>query len=176
MTDEPAMKWVGVSGSTLPISREVDTDVRREVTAIVEAGDGVVTGGALGVDWIAANAALRADPSGRSVVVILPTSKEEWLAYHEKSVSLGYLAPKYYEIQRDLLDALDACGSLEEHPENNLDNGATSWRNAEVVACSDELMAFQVNRSGGTQQTMNFAKQAGIPVQVFRYRVRSLGL
>jgi predicted Rossmann fold nucleotide-binding protein DprA/Smf involved in DNA uptake len=47
------MKWIGISGSRLLTSSQVEEDVRREVRTILEQGDGIVTGGALGVDSFA---------------------------------------------------------------------------------------------------------------------------
>ncbi len=41
----------------------------------------------------------------------------------------------------------------------------------EVIKASDELVAFHINRSEGTQNAINKAKQKGILVRVFEYTI-----
>ena len=44
-------------------------------------------------------------------------------------------------------------------------------RNSLIVELADELMAFQVNKSAGTQDTIDKARLKGIPVSVREYTV-----
>ncbi|MGH7202881.1 MAG: hypothetical protein ACREHC_00370 [Candidatus Levyibacteriota bacterium] len=47
------MKWVGISGSWRITNKPVETDVRKAVGTILASNNGIVTGGALGVDYFA---------------------------------------------------------------------------------------------------------------------------
>jgi drug/metabolite transporter (DMT)-like permease len=66
------------------------------------------------------------------------------------------------------------CGgsSLVEHPERPHVVDVTTYylRNQDVVDVADELLAFQVNASGGTQDTVDKARLKGIRVVVFTYQ------
>ena len=44
-------------------------------------------------------------------------------------------------------------------------------RNTEVINSADKLIAFQVNKSGGVQDTVDKAKKKGIPVRLFSYTI-----
>ena len=59
-----------------------------------------------------------------------------------------------------------------EHPERPqvVDVTAYYLRNQDVVDVADELLAFQVNASSGTQDTVDRARLKGIPVVVFTYQ------
>ena len=76
------MRWVGVSGSWRYAPAGLEGAVRREVTAALAAGKSVVTGGALGVDYWAAETALSIDPA--RLKVILPTSLTTYAAHYQR--------------------------------------------------------------------------------------------
>ena len=63
------------------------------------------------------------------------------------------------------------AGALVEHPERPqvVDVSTYYRRNQDVVDVADELLAFQVNDSGGVQDTVDRARAKGIPVVVFTY-------
>ena len=46
-------------------------------------------------------------------------------------------------------------------------------RNQDVVNAADELLAFQVNASAGTQDTVDKARVKGIPVAIFTFEAAS---
>ncbi|HTK85564.1 MAG TPA: hypothetical protein VL625_10820, partial [Patescibacteria group bacterium] len=56
------MKWIGISGTWRTTSEQVEQDVRAAVRAIIAAGDGIISGGATGVDFFAADEALKLVP------------------------------------------------------------------------------------------------------------------
>ena len=41
----------------------------------------------------------------------------------------------------------------------------------QIVEKADELVAFHVNKSHGTQYTIELAKKKGIPVKIFSYSI-----
>lgn len=46
-----SMKWIAIAGTWRNINEQVEKDVRQEVSALIQEGNGIVTGGALGVDF-----------------------------------------------------------------------------------------------------------------------------
>lgn len=160
------MIWVGISGSWRnPVP---DGDVEREVLLALEAGKGIVTGGALGVDYRAAVTAVRYDPS--RLRIILPTSLETFLNHHFRRVKQGVLTHEQVNDLAWVLTGAQERGCVEEHPERKT-VGRTSYyaRNQDVVNMADELIAFRVNNSAGTGDTIRRAKEKSIPVRVFTY-------
>ena len=67
------MQWIAISGSWRNPSKQVEHDVRITVANIISTGDGIVTGGALGVDYFATAEALIYDPMASQIKIILPT-------------------------------------------------------------------------------------------------------
>lgn len=67
------------------------------------------------------------------------------------------------------------AGGLTEHPERPQVVNVTTYylRNQDVVDAADELLAFQVNASAGTQDTVDKARMKGIPVTVFTFEAAS---
>jgi len=59
------MKWVAISGSWRKTNEEVENDVRQAVREIIKRGDGIVTGGALNVDYFATDEALKVNPEAK---------------------------------------------------------------------------------------------------------------
>lgn len=57
------MKWVAISGSWRKTDKKVENDVRREVRKIITSGNGIVTGGALEVDFFATDEVLKLNSS-----------------------------------------------------------------------------------------------------------------
>jgi hypothetical protein len=161
--------WVGVSGSwryMLPGLREA---VHQEVAAALAAGKSIVTGGALGTDYWATEVALGVDPA--RLKVILPTSLVIYAAHYRQRAAEGFISIQQAENLIMQLEAVMQAGSLVEHPERpQVVNVATySLRNQDVVDAADELLAFQVNASAGTQDTVDRARTKGIPVAVFTF-------
>jgi hypothetical protein len=168
------MKWIGISGSWRIEAPGIADDVRREVRAVIERGDGIVTGGALSVDFIATKTALAADYTGKSVKVILPTSLSDYIAHYRQRASEGVITGARAEALIAQLQQVKACGSLVENPTHSIVDQTTYYlRNLEVVKASDELLAFIVNGSAGVQDTIDKAREAGKVVTVFAYSVES---
>lgn len=166
------MKWIRISGSWRASCPELEKDVEREVNYILDSSNGIITGGALGVDYRATRVALRRFPNGNRIRVILPTSLDRYISHYQKRAVEGVIT----HLQADSLIAqLKAVQSLQALVENirvkQVDSDSYYARNGVVVNASDELLAFQVNGSAGTQDTIDKALQKGIPVHVFRYIV-----
>jgi hypothetical protein len=165
--------WVGVSGSwryALPGLREA---VHKEVAAALAAGKSIVTGGALGTDYWATEVALSIDPAW--LKVILPTSLVTYAAHYRRRAAEGAISAQQAENLIRQLEAVEQAGGLVEHPERPQVVNVTTYylRNQDVVDAADELLAFQVNASAGTQDTVDKAQMKGIPVVVFTFDAAS---
>lgn len=167
------MKWIGISGSWRLINREVEDDVRSSVANIIGQGDGIVSGGALGVDYIATLEALRLNPKANRIKIILPSSLEIFAAHFRTRSVEGVITIEQAELLINLLSKIKESGSLIEMGYAELNEESYYARNSEVLKASDELMAFQVNNSSGTQDTINKARAIGLNVAIKQYEINN---
>ena len=148
--------------------------MRAAVQEIVKAGKGLVTGGALGVDYIATDEYLKCDPSAAHLKIFIPTTLEKYAAHYRKRAREGVITPVQAEALITQLEKVrDARpASLIENPiVAEIDKTAYFNRITEIIDVADELVAFQVNASEGTQHTINKARRKGIPVKISTYTV-----
>jgi hypothetical protein len=166
------MKWIGITGSWRKSSPELELDLEREVTAVLRSGNGIVSGGALGVDYQATELALLYSPNGLQLKIFLPTPLNVYAAHYRKRANEGIISADQAEALIHQLEAVNKLGSLIINSEQSEVNEETYYlRNTEVMNSSDEILAFQVNNSLGTQDAIDKARQQGIPVKVFKYIV-----
>lgn len=83
------MKWVGISGGWRHIDQKIEDDVRKVVSEIMKRGDGIVSGGALNVDFVALDEALKYDRCGERIKVFLPTTLDKYVAHYRRHAALG---------------------------------------------------------------------------------------
>ena len=147
--------------------------MHEEVAAALAAGKSIVTGGALGTDYWATELALRIDPA--RLKVILPTSLVIYAAHYRRRAAEGVISAQQAEDLIRQLEAVAQAGGLVEHPEPAQIVNVTTYylRNQDVVDAADELLAFQVNASAGTQDTVDKARMKGIPVAIFTFEAAS---
>lgn len=167
------MTWVGVAGSSRYVLPGLRETVHEEVAAALAAGKSIVTGGALGTDYWATEIALSIDAA--RLRVILPTSLVTYAAHYRRRAAKGVISTRQTESLIRQLETVAQASGLVEHPERpQVVNVATyHLRNQDVVDAADELLAFQVNASAGTQDTMDRARMKGIPVSVFTFEAAS---
>lgn len=168
------IKWVGISGGWRKIDKRVEADVRKVVKDIINEGNGIVSGGALGVDYVATDEALKLNPSATQIKIYLPTTLEIYSAHYRKRATERVITSEQAEMLISQLERLVKANkeALIENMENKVVNTETYYqRNMEVVKTSDELIAFHVNGSAGTQDTINKAKERGISVKKFEYTI-----
>ncbi|MDE1151742.1 MAG: hypothetical protein PW788_04315 [Micavibrio sp.] len=167
------MRWAAISGSWRTVDETVAQDVRAEVKALLAAGNGIVTGGALGVDYIATDEALKNDPAARQIKIIIPTSLSDYANHYFKKGEEGVITPKQAS---DLIAQLTEVkrrnpGAVEEMSYTACNTESYFARNGRVIAESQDLLAFQVNDSPGTQDTIDKAKAAGMQVIHRKYSI-----
>ena len=143
------------------------------MAAALAAGKSVVTGGALATDYWATEVALIIDPA--RLKVILPTSLVTYAAHYRRRAAEGVISARQAESLTRQLEAVAQAGGLVEHPERAQIVNVTTYylRNQDVVDAADELLAFQVNASAGTQDTVDKARMKGIPVAIFTFEAAS---
>ena len=173
------MKWIGVSGSWRKMNQEIDDKVRNVVREIMLRGDGIVSGGALGVDSIALDEALKIDSVAERIKIFLPTTLEVYSAHYRKHATFGTITNKQAEGLIDQLTRLKKINpkalieSLDVNFTEETKKQMYYRRNTDVVNALDELVAFQVRSEQseglGTADAVGKARAKGIPVQLFQY-------
>jgi hypothetical protein len=160
------MKWYLFTGTWRLTSPEVENDVRAAVREVISRGDGIVTGGATGVDYFALNELSKIDGDFRMVKVFIPALLPVYIQdYRDNWQQLP--------ITTDAIDALETIlydikkknpGALVESPMTEITQEDYNARHDDEVKHSDMVYAFQVNNSTGTQDTIDKAKKAGLSI------------
>jgi uncharacterized phage-like protein YoqJ len=173
------MKWICISGSWRKTNEEIEEELRKIIREIITRGDGIVSGGALGVDYIATDEALQINPRADKIKIIIPTTLEKYAEHYRKHAKLGNITKEQAENLIKQLSYIKEINpnSLIEDPDTNFteENKKARYyeRNTRAVEVSDEIIAFRVKTKEseglGTADTVEKAKERGIPVQLFTY-------
>lgn len=162
--------WVGITGSWRVTNDEIESDVRDCIKTILENGGGIVTGGALNVDYFATDEVLKFDPSGKAIKVFIPATIDIYAQHYRNRANEGVITNEQAEKLIIQLSKLSELGSLIGNTSNRVVDKDTYYdRNTKVVEESDLVVAFHVNNSGGVQDTINKAEKLGKPVLRFEY-------
>ena len=168
------MKWYGITGSWRKTNGQVEADVRASVREIIKRGDGIVTGGALNVDWFATDEALKCNPKATQIKVFIPAKLELYATHYRNRADEGVITHEQAEMLIEQLTRLKNANpaALIEHPTNTIMNKATYFdRNTQVVEMSDGVLGFQVNGSEGVQDTIDKARDLGKEVELKKYTI-----
>lgn len=160
------MKWILFTGTWRLTNKEIENDVRQAVRAAIARGDGVLTGGATGVDYFAMDEALKLQPTATHLRVIIPARLDSYIHDYftnwchepitkEDIDSLARILKKIKEINP---------AALLEMPYDIITQEHYDLRHDQEVMYSDEVYAFQVNDSTGTQDTIDKSAKAGLPM------------
>lgn len=173
------MKWIGISGGWRKVNQDIENNIRDIIREIMQRGDGIVSGGALNVDYIALDEALKHDLKAERIKIFLPTTLEKYTEHYRKHAHLGTITSEQAKNLVDQLTELKQINpkALIENPDTNFIEGTKKdmyyERNSRVVDASDELVAFHIksekSEGMGTMDTIDKAKAKGIPVKVFSY-------
>lgn len=159
------MKWILFTGTWRLTNKDVEDDVRTAVREVIARGDGVLTGGATGVDYFAMDEVLKHNPNATHLRVIIPARLESYIEdyftnwCHEPITqididNLGSILKRIKEVNP---------ASLLEMPYTIITQDHYNLRHDQEVMYSDEVHAFQVNESIGTQDTIDKSARAGLP-------------
>ena len=173
------MNWIAISGGWRKINPEIENKVRQTVRKIIERGDGIISGGALGVDFIALDEALKHDLKAERIKIFLPTTLRKYAQHYRKHAGWGTITSKQAE---DLITQLARLKQINEkalieNPDTDFTEETKKKmyyeRNSRIVEAADELIAFHIetkaSKGRGTLDTIEKAKRKGIPVKVFQY-------
>lgn len=138
----------------------------------MQRGDGIVSGGALGVDQVATEEALKHhNPEADRIKIIIPSTLEIFAAHYRSRANEGAITFGQAASLIGLLTAIKDKAALTEMNYAKLNVESYYARNSEVLKASDELLAFQVNSSAGTQDTIDKARELGMPVALKQYEI-----
>ncbi len=168
------MKWVAISGSWRVINEEVKKDVVAVVIKIIKNGDGIVTGGALGVDYIATQLVLEKGDV-KKLKMFLPIKLEKLEEHFRKRAKEGVITEAQAEMvisQWETVKKLnpDVINDSTKYTEANEESYFA--RNNSIIKACDELYAFQINESKGVQDTIEKAKKLGKKIVLKKYTIK----
>lgn len=168
------MKWYAISGTWKTITKEVEKDVRAVVKKIIEQGNGIITGGALGVDSIAIQTVLAFGDVKTQLRIYLPIKLERLRNHFLKRAREGVITMQQAEhvirLWNTVAEQCTKC--IRDDWEFNEANQESYYaRTTNIIKDSDALYAFQVNDSPGTQDAIDKAKALGKQVIVKKYRL-----
>jgi hypothetical protein len=164
------MKWILFTGTWRVTNQEVERDVRSAAREVIARGDGVLSGGATGVDFFALDEAMKLNLDFSQIKIIIPALLEDYIHDMYTNWCIPPINKNDITLATDLLRAIKKVRpeSLVEMPYHTITQEHYDLRNIEEVDVADEVYAFQVNESTGTEHTVNEAKRAGVPVAVHK--------
>ena len=165
------MKWIAISGSWRLSSAELDAKLSLTIDGIVKNGDGIVSGGALGVDYKATAKMMAIDDWKTRIKVVIPTSLKIYKKHYFKRADEGVITKLQATELIDQLSILQTAGCLTEMGYACVDKETYYARNEKVVELADELWAFQINNSQGVQDTIGHAEKKNIKIRVWKFKV-----
>lgn len=159
------MKWILFTGTWRLTNSEVEQDVRKTAREVIARGDGVLTGGATGVDYFAMDEVLKHNPTASHLRVIIPARLEDYIKDYFTNWCHEPIVQKDIDNLAALLKKIKEINpaSLLEMPYKIITQDHYSLRHDQEVMYSDEVHAFQVNESTGTQDTIDKSRNAGLP-------------
>ncbi|HCC06098.1 TPA: hypothetical protein DEP94_01920 [Candidatus Nomurabacteria bacterium] len=160
------MKWIIFTGTWKNTNEEVEHDVRESVREVLAHGDGIITGGALGVDLFCMDEVLKINLTCTHLRVILPSKLDLYLEHYAKRITENIITKEKYEELEKTLQAIQKINpsALVEMHFTKIDSESYAERDNEEVKYGDGVHAFQVNDSNGTQHTIDSALIKGIPL------------
>ncbi|MEK7148703.1 MAG: hypothetical protein AAB770_02175 [Patescibacteria group bacterium] len=159
------MKWILFTGTWKLTNDEVEQDVRKAAHEVIARGDGVLTGGATGVDYFAMDEVLKHNPTASHLRVIIPARLESYIEDYFTNWCHEPITQKDIDNLATILKHIKKINpaSLLEMPYEKITQDHYNLRHDQEVMYSDEVHAFQVNESAGTQDTIDKSAKAGLP-------------
>ena len=167
------MKWYAISGSRT-INDKVKKDVENTVTKIITSGNGIITGGALGVDYITIQEVLRKGNVKKQIRIYLPITIRNFCKHYHNRAKEGAISEEQAKLITEQLQKVNKISkeSIIDKTKYKLANEESYYaRNTSIVEKCDIFCAFQVNNSKGTQDAIDKAKSLSKKVIVKRYLI-----
>jgi hypothetical protein len=165
-----SMKWILFTGTWKLTNQEVEQDVREAAREVLSRGDGVVTGGATGVDYFAMDEAMKLHPDASRLKVVIPAMFKSYVYDYHTNWTMSPITAETVNDLEKLLQRIKEANSesLIEMPNDIITQDHYNDRHDEEVKISDEVYAFQVNNSTGTQDTIDKAAKSGLPISLHK--------
>lgn len=157
------------------MNKELEKDVRNAVRKIISRGDGIIAGGALNVDYIAVDEALKSDSTAKKIKIFLPATLEIFSAHYRRRAKEGVITEKRAKdliAQLKRIREINPASLIENKKNKTLNEVIYHKRNSEIIKAADGLMAFHVNQTVGVGDAIAKARKKGIPVKVFTYAIK----
>lgn len=173
------MKWYAINGGWRKTDEKVRLDVERIVTDILYKNDCIVTGGAMGVDYIATDTVInRGDPSWQ-LKIYLPVRFDIYKDHLHQATKKQIKGVPIVRKERvdKLLSQLDFLQRVfpgvirDDTSFTDVNPDSYYGRIRNIVDDCDEMFAFHINGTEGTQFGINLAREQGKPVHVWTYNV-----
>ncbi len=165
------MKWIIFTGTWKLTNSEVEEDVRTAVRDCISHGYGIVTGGATGVDYFCMDECVKNNYTHK-LRVFIPSDVDHYIADYYKNWCQSPVTEKDILTLESILreiQVMNPSGLLEmKHEGGDITQGHYDLRHNEEVMFSDEVYAFQVNNSTGTQDTIDKAKASGLVISLHK--------
>lgn len=172
------MKRIGITGSWRiatkndnPQVHAIEAQVREDTRAVITQGNGIVAGGPLGVDFWATDEAMRITANPACITVILPTPLDTYIAHFKKRCGEGVITPVLCNALCDQLVSVSKHFRLIEMGHTVCDEKTYYDRNSQVIAHSDEMLAYVANATAGAMDAVTKAQEHGLRVQVRHYTI-----
>ena len=166
------MRWIIFTGTWRLTNKEVENDVRQAARQVFEHGDGMVSGGATGVDYFAMDEFVKLNPTCTHIRIFIPARLDHFIADYRKNWKHDPINDTDINNLEYLLKLIKERNpsAIFEVRKNNGDITQEEYniRHNEEVTFSDEVYAFQVNESTGTQDTIDKAAKAGLPTTLHK--------
>ncbi len=166
------MKWIAISGSWRITTDEIERLVREDVAAFMRLGDGLVSGGAVGVDLVALEEAMVHDRMAERIKIFLPTMLELFSEHMRNRVVENIVSDRETERlihKLEELKSINADSLVEGNASIPITREAYYQRNSMIVENADEMHSFRVvselSQGLGTDAAVRKAKENGIRVQ-----------
>jgi hypothetical protein len=163
------MKWILFTGTWRLTNEEVERDVRQATREVITRGDGVLTGGATGVDYFAMDECLKLGALNK-LRIFLPAKLEWFIKDYYDNWQDEPVTKKDIDNLAGLLRHIKEVmpTGLLEMPNEIITQADYDDRHDEEVMYSDEVYAFQVNGSTGTQDTVDKAIATELTVSLHK--------
>jgi hypothetical protein len=153
-------------------NKDVENDVRSAVRKVFEDGDGIVTGGATGVDYFAMDEFLKLNPDCTRMRTFIPAKLDHYIQDYRKNWKQHPINDADIDNLAYLLNTIKERnpGAVFEVRKDRGDVSQDDYdlRHNEEVTFSDELYAFRVNDSTGTSDTIVKAEAVGLPIKLYK--------
>ncbi|MFH1978371.1 MAG: hypothetical protein ABIJ92_03535 [Candidatus Aenigmatarchaeota archaeon] len=167
------MKWHAISGSWRQVNSQVKKDVEGVVRIILQRGEGIVAGGALGVDYCATRIVLEMNRLNQ-IKIYLPIKLSDYCKHYLKRAQEGVITEEHaHELIHQLEEIYrnNPKAIFDESRFTEANKESYYARNTMIIENCSILHAFHVNKSKGVQDAIDKAKRLGKETIVKEYTI-----